>query len=120
MSNSTSATNYTVTPGDTLWELASRFYGNGNLWTIIYDANKKVIGPDPNTLRVGEVLTIPVLPPTPEAYYTVEPGDTLTSIAERAYGDGNKWPQIYNANTTVIGPDPNKLQPGEVLYIPAG
>lgn len=119
MASSTSATKYTVTPGDTLWELATRFYGNGNLWNIIYEANRQVIGSDPNTLRVGEVLTIPLLPPTPEAYYIIQPGDSLSSIAERAYGDASKWPVIYNANITVIGPDPNIIQPGQTIYIPA-
>ena len=50
--------------------------------------------------------------------YTVQPGDTLYSIAQRAYGDGNKWQIIYDANKQVIGSNPNLLRPGEVLYIP--
>ena len=54
------------------------------------------------------------------AIYTVQPGDTLSSIAQRFYGDGNKYHQIYDyCNRQVIGPDPNLIRPGEVLYIPA-
>ncbi|TME06564.1 MAG: LysM peptidoglycan-binding domain-containing protein [Chloroflexi bacterium] len=55
---------------------------------------------------------------TPGSNYTVQPGDTLYSIAQRAYGDGNKWQIIYDANKQVIGSNPNLLRPGEVLYIP--
>lgn len=36
-------TTYTVKSGDTLWALAKYFYGNGSLYTIIYNANKSVI-----------------------------------------------------------------------------
>ena len=54
------------------------------------------------------------------AIYTVQPGDSLFSIAQRFYGDGNQWHQIYDyANKQVIGQDPNLIRPGEVLYIPA-
>ena len=118
LASSTSATKYTVTSGDTLSGLAERFYGNSNLWNIIYEANKHVIGSDPNLLRVGEVLTIPLLPPTPGAYYTVQPNDTLSSIAERAYGDASKWQVIYDANRGTIGSNPNIIQSGQRIYIP--
>jgi len=54
------------------------------------------------------------------AIYTVQPGDSLTSIAQQFYGDGNQWQQIYDyANKQVIGSDPNNLAPGEMIYIPA-
>lgn len=57
--------------------------------------------------------------PTP-AIYHVQPGDSLFSIAQHFYGDGNQWHQIYDyRNSQVIGPDPNLIRPEEVLYIPA-
>lgn len=34
---------YTVVPGDTLWMIAKRYYGNGAKHTIIYDANAGTI-----------------------------------------------------------------------------
>ncbi len=55
---------------------------------------------------------------TPGSDYTVQQGDTLFSIAQRAYGDANEWQKIYNANAQVIGGDPNLIRVGEVLYIP--
>ncbi len=34
--------------------------------------------------------------------YKVKSGDTLWGIAKRYYGDGNRWPEIYGANSEVI------------------
>jgi 3D (Asp-Asp-Asp) domain-containing protein len=51
--------------------------------------------------------------------YTVQSGDTLFLIAQKLYGDGNKWPEIYEANQETIGPDPTQIQPGMVLVIPS-
>jgi hypothetical protein len=51
--------------------------------------------------------------------YTVQPGDSLFSIAQRFYNDGNQWHKIYDyANKQVIGSNPDLIRPGEVLYIP--
>jgi len=51
--------------------------------------------------------------------YTVRPGDTLASIAERYYQDAGDWPWIYNANRSTIS-DPNTIYIGESLTIPSG
>jgi LysM repeat protein len=48
---------YTVRPGDTLSGIADRF-GIAD-WRTLYQANKGVVGPDPNLIRPGQVLTIP-------------------------------------------------------------
>lgn len=50
---------YTVAGGDSLWKIAKKFYGNGAEYTKIYDANKGVIGGNPNLIYPGQVLTIP-------------------------------------------------------------
>lgn len=54
-----SGTTYTVVRGDTLWSIAKRFYGQGSKWPTIYEANKSVIGPNPNLIFPGQVLVIP-------------------------------------------------------------
>lgn len=51
--------------------------------------------------------------------YTVKKGDTLTAIAKRLTGSSN-WKQIYNANRSVIGGNPNRIYPGQRLIIPGG
>lgn len=49
---------YTVKKGDCLWKIAKEFYGNGALYTKIYDANTKKIA-NPNLIYVGQVFVIP-------------------------------------------------------------
>ena len=50
---------YTVVTGDCLWSIAQRFYGKGSAYTKIYEANRDVIGSNPNLIYAGQVLTIP-------------------------------------------------------------
>lgn len=49
---------YTVKKGDSLWKIAKQFYGNGSLYTKIYDANTNKIA-NPNLIYVGQVFVIP-------------------------------------------------------------
>ena len=53
------AQTYTVVKGDCLWNIAKKFYGNGSKYTVIYNANRSVIGGNPNLIYPGQVLTIP-------------------------------------------------------------
>jgi LysM repeat protein len=53
------AQTYTVVSGDTLWGIAKRFYGNGSSYPVIYNANRGVIGGNPDLIYPGQVLTIP-------------------------------------------------------------
>ena len=50
---------YTVKPGDNLSKLAKQFYGTGADWKKIYEANKDVIGGNPNLIYPGQTFKIP-------------------------------------------------------------
>ena len=52
--------------------------------------------------------------------YVVQPGDTLSKIARKYYGDAwaTSWQRIYEANRDVIGDDPSRIQVGMTLDIP--
>ena len=57
----------TVTPWNTrystLWKISETVYGDGELWPLIYRANEKLIGSDPNVLHTGRGLVMPALVP---------------------------------------------------------
>ncbi len=71
--------------------------------------------PDFSDVQSGASSTAPAA----ETYeiYEVKSGDSLSRIAKRAYGDGNAWKRIFDANTDVLK-DPNKIFPGQRLKIP--
>jgi nucleoid-associated protein YgaU len=47
-----------VQAGETLGQIAQRYYNDANQWQRIYEANRSAIR-DPNALVVGTRLTIP-------------------------------------------------------------
>ena len=49
---------YTVVRGDCLYSIATKFYGNGSKYTLIYNANKDKIK-NPSLIYAGQVLVIP-------------------------------------------------------------
>jgi nucleoid-associated protein YgaU len=112
-----------VQPGDTLSGIADSF---GIAWGDLYAANTDVIGSDPNLIQPGVVLRVPGTAPAPAPEptpapantYTVRVDDNLWNISGQVYGDPTRWPEIYNANASTIGVDPNLIQPGMVLVIP--
>ena len=120
---STEEVSYTVAAGDTLWKIAEKFYGSGEMWTKIYADNKLVIS-NPNVIYAGQVLTIQ---PTAESEkktevaeensYTVEAGDSLWKIAKKLYGNSRYWRKIYQANSDIVE-EPERIYAGQILCIP--
>lgn len=52
---------HTVTSGETLSSIALKYYGSAakDDWMAIYEANKSVIGDNPNLIKPDQVLKIP-------------------------------------------------------------
>ena len=133
-------TTYTVVAGDNLYNIAKKFYGDGNQWTVISKANNLA---NPSVIHRGNVFMIPQIsapaqgstatsgtPPAgttvsgssiqPGSTYTVVSGDTLWSIAIRAYGSGYQWYRIDQANAPISRNVLGKplIFPNQVLRIP--
>ena len=99
---------FRVDPGDTLTSIANQFG-----WTVqsIIDANP---GINPNVIKPGEIYKDghaaqpePALPP----YCTVDPGDTLSGIADQ-YGVSLQY--ILDRNP---GVNPNVIYPGQRINL---
>lgn len=120
---------YIVTEGDDLWNIAEKFYGSGFNAYDISVANKIS---DSSNLNVGLKLLIPQVTPrqptvgeiTTEAAsqvtyvenkYIVQPGDSLSIISQKVYGDLFAWPKIMEANNLST---PDSIEAGMVLIIP--
>jgi LysM repeat protein len=58
---------YTVQAGDSLSLIAQKFYGDLMRWGEIYDANKDLIGDNPDAIEIGMQLQIPgIYGPAPD------------------------------------------------------
>ncbi len=52
-------TTYTVKPGDNLWTISKKLMGSGARYSELYEANKSIIGSNPNLIYPGQTFTIP-------------------------------------------------------------
>jgi nucleoid-associated protein YgaU len=50
---------YTVKQGDSLSKIAKRVYGDAQQWRRIYEANREVVGGNPDLIHPGQVLKLP-------------------------------------------------------------
>ncbi len=68
--------------------------------------------------QVHDLITVPAGSAAESDMHVVVKGDTLWAIAQEHYGDGNKYPTIFEANKPMLT-DPDKIYVGQVLRIPA-
>jgi nucleoid-associated protein YgaU len=136
-----------VRPGESLFVIADRYYGDGNLWRDLARHNQDRVKPD-GTVNAGVMLRIPDRadltgrpagspslptatptdpprapstprqePPARQRTYTVASGDTLGDISMATLGTSRRWREIYNLNKDRID-DPNNVRAGLVLVLP--
>ena len=99
---------YVVKQGDTLSGIAEKF---GVGLAALEAANPQI--PDFNLIFPGQVIVVPVGPFPPPGTYVVQPGDTLSGIAEKF---GVSLAALEAANPQI--PDFNLIFPGQVINIP--
>lgn len=110
---------YTVRPGDTVWDIASRYRTDVR---ALVRANQLAAGG--NVVRAGAVLRVPgrakpvaVRTPAPRpsatARYTVRQGDTITGIARRLKVSPARLLQLNRLDTR------GRIYVGQYLAVPA-
>ncbi len=123
---------YVVRPGDTLWGISERFYGNPLLWPRLWELNSFI--DNPNVILPGQVLSlkpkyerpgIPVVkispgvkeeqlkdivPPPPVYYYSM------------AGSEGFVSPDEWEHMGTILSSEPPKilLSDGDIVYTNVG
>jgi nucleoid-associated protein YgaU len=113
-----------VRAGDSLWKIAAEVLGSGVRSAEIIALNREI---DPDRLKVGQIIRLPgnrdsVAPlgsgqrDNKVTIHTVEPGDTLASIARHYYGVED-WLPILEANRDQIDA-PEVLKIGIQLRVP--
>lgn len=132
-------TTHKVKPGESLWDIASKYYDRGIYWRAIRDHNNLS---QSGQINAGQTLEIPELSSqrkqelrqmaadksggstsggsasaSGSGMYVTKKGDTFWKIAEREYGNGEQWKRIWRANKSKV-PNPDKLKAGTKIRIP--
>ena len=98
------------------------YSGSGPAWSTRTETDAPPPAAPEETIEVAPVAVEEPAPaaeepapaPAPRTY-TVVSGDTLWAIAERFYGDGNRYPEIAAASGIA---NPDLIQVGQVVTIP--
>lgn len=84
------------------------------------DAARATVPPLPTkgAGRIGPAGAVQVKAvPTPGHYVRLNANETLSEIAQKAYGSTKRLPELLEANPLL---DPKRLQPGTLVYVPVG
>lgn len=128
-------TTHVVAQGETLGEIAKKYYGKSSQWTVIRDANPGVTAENirpKQTLKIPPMKGVTLTPgisasvtdlgpagsrPVPGKEYTVKANDTWERISLAAYNTSSRWPEIYLKNINRVR-DQKDLPAGKVILIP--
>lgn len=114
---------HTVVAGETLWSIAQRHLGSGQRYRDIVALNPDLLHGRGAFITPGWVLQLPA-PDQPTPQVIVQPGDTLSGIAQAYLGDPDRYPDIAAASRATIQPggehliDPDVIDVGWTLSLP--
>lgn len=132
---------YVVAPGDNLFEISRKVYGDGSYYRALFAYNSDRY-PHAEDIRSGNVLDVPPADYLKQRYpeliggasenaapparaipaagssYTVREGDTLFDIARKQLGQASRWTELYELNRATLGDNLENLRPGVTLRLP--
>ncbi|MGD0962619.1 MAG: LysM peptidoglycan-binding domain-containing protein [Candidatus Acidiferrales bacterium] len=103
-----------VLPGDSLWRLAERYFGNGSRWKRLAALNPQLA--DPNRILVGAWIEVPLERRQSAKHVVVQPGDTLWKVARAELGSPLALNCLVQANPQLHSVD--MVLAGETLVVP--
>jgi nucleoid-associated protein YgaU len=111
---------HVVEKGESLWTIATKYYGSGYEWNKIAKENN--IG-NPSEIEIGQSLVLPSATQTvaenetvkDEGAYTIQKGDSLWTIADKELGDPYRWSEIAKLNSLKT---PSIIHTGNTLTLP--
>jgi nucleoid-associated protein YgaU/DNA-binding SARP family transcriptional activator len=124
---------WTVARNDSLWTIAEQTLGDPFRWRDIFTLNRDRPQPngrrlrDPGIIEAGWILELPAdadVSAAGDDVVIVQPGDTLSAIAQHELGDANAYPEVFDLNVGVRQPDgdhlhdPDLIRPGWHLDLP--
>lgn len=133
-----------VKKGETLYQIAQKYYGNGEQWRVLAQHNTDKLMPN-GQVNIGVRLVIPsirnTVPPDLGPDFvpvtTAQPvrvqvagsqggktievvaGDTLSGLASRHLGSSTRWKELLAANSDQLD-EPSDLRVGMTLVLPGG
>lgn len=111
--------------GDSLYNLARRYYGDAGYWRLILAANRKEL-PNAQHLPLSTFLYLPLAPlQNPDGsirapgrrpdYYVIGAGDTLGKVARIFLGKTERYKGLAQFNHL---PDPDQIRTGQLIALP--
>lgn len=129
-----------VKKGETLYDIALKYYGNGEYWRSIaaqnegkvlpnghVNENVRLVIPNRSGLALGDdfvpagserAVRVDVVVNDGRRWIEVKPGDTLIGLAGRHLGSEGRWKQLLDANRDQMD-SPTDLRAGMTLVLPA-
>lgn len=127
-----------VSEGESLYSIAEKYYGNGNLWPKLAEANTGRVNEKGHVFKDAEIL-VPVregmripsetgrvaltkasetgVPGPRYATYTIQKGDTLSEITQELMGTVRRMDELIELNSDQIN-DANDIRVGMKLRYP--
>ena len=103
---------------DSLGHTWSGGYGDAQYSITLVEAREMLVRTETETAAKPAIQEQVRATPQPPKTYTVKSGDSLWAISKKVLGNGSKWQDLYAANKSTIGNDPNKIYAGQILRIP--
>lgn len=107
-----SAGQYSVQPGDNLWDIAQEQLGDGTKWGELYKANANVIGDNPRLIMPGQQLNMPGQAP-------IQVGQGIPSADPSAAMQSGAPQAVFQEPTAMAQPAVQPMQAAPQAQAPA-